>query len=115
MPNKCKTCQSERCGNHAACARKAQQRREEGNWHSKSAMNIARNHIDWNMFMAAMYVDMRGKQRLSESAELAEFLYFQQHEPTLYVCLEQIAIQRQVELANLKAIGRALFMGLLAP
>lgn len=111
--SKCKTCQSERCGNHAACARKAQDKRESNfgvhNWHSKDAMNTALSYVEWNMFMAIMYLEMRKAKRLDEAAELAEFRYFQKHEPGIYACLKEIAHQRW---AKLEELTRLLFLGI---
>lgn len=84
----CKSCSSDRCGNHAACARKKAQARNQ------EIERKAQLAVEWAVFMGGIYVDMRSKNRLPAKEEEAELLYLRKHEPVIWEVLQEIGRRR---------------------
>lgn len=83
--NVCKSCGSDRCGNHAACERR------------QVFIRAQREKLDveWACFSALMYVDMRSKDRLpTVEAEILELDQIRKESPLVFQVLEEIARRR---------------------
>jgi hypothetical protein len=88
MPVICKSCRSERCGNHAACARKKAAAKQAEQMHARL---LTLYDIDWAMLQATIYSDMRSKMRLPGAEEIQELRNLRTTEPLIYAALDEMA------------------------